>query len=177
MDTDSLNRWLAFAANVGVLFGLMLLTYEVHQNSELMRAQISMDRANSSIQILADLANGGELVPIDVKLREAVEDFPQSLGWSSMLTAEEKRRYEFWMYARLAELNNDWFQCSAGLIPQEVCRTEIVAGMRASLHRYYELGISFTRSQSTFVAEMQNLARLEELPEINDNGTWELILK
>ena len=99
MDTEKLNRWLALAANIGMLIGLILLVYEVRQNSDLMRAQISMERTNTNMQILTDIANGGELLPIDVKLQEQVEGFPRALGWSRILTAEEKRRYEFWMFA------------------------------------------------------------------------------
>ena len=72
MDTEKLNRWLALAANIGVLIGLILLVYEVRQNSGLMRAQISMERTNTNMQILTDIANGGELLPIDVKLQEQV---------------------------------------------------------------------------------------------------------
>lgn len=173
MNTDKLNRWLALGANFGVLIGLILLVYEVRQNSALMRAQISMERTNTNMQILADFANGGDLIPIDVKLAEQVDGFPGSLGWSSILTAEEKRRYEFWMYVRLTELNNDWFQCEEGLVPFEICRNDIRANMRRSLHRFYELGISFTRSDSSFIATMQELALEVGLPEINDDGTWQ----
>jgi len=76
MNTEKLNRWLALGANVGVLIGLILLVYEVRQNSALMQAQISMERTNTNMQILADFANGGDLIPIDVKLREQVDGFP-----------------------------------------------------------------------------------------------------
>jgi hypothetical protein len=164
---------LALGANVGVLIGLILLVYEVRQNSELMRAQISMERANSNMQILADFSNGGELIPIDVKLREQVEGFPTILGWSKVLTAEERRRYEFWMFVRLTELNNDWFQCSSGIVQSEICDKEVRSNMRRSIYRFYELGIDFTRSDSSFIAVMQEFARLEGLPGVNDDGTWQ----
>jgi hypothetical protein len=173
MNNDRLNRWLSVGANFGVLIGLILLVYEVRQNSDLMRAQISMERTNTNMQILADFANGGDLIPIDVKLQEQIEGFPGTLGWSEILTAEEIRRYEFWMFVRLTELNNDWFQCAEGLVPPETCRKEVRANMRRSLHRFYELGISFTRSESSFIVAMQELARLEGLPEVNDDGTWQ----
>jgi len=173
MDTEKLNRWLALAANIGMLIGLVLLVYEVRQNSDLMRAQISMERTNTTMQLLTDVANGGELLPIDVKLQEQVEGFPRALGWSSILTAEEKRRYVFWMYVRVTELNNDWFQCTVGFVPAETCQKEIRSNMRRSLHRFYELEISFTRSDSDFIVVMQELAHLEGLPKINDDGSWE----
>ena len=173
MNNKRLNRWLSLGANFGVLVGLILLVYEVRQNSDLMRAQISMERATTNIQLLASFANGGDLIPIDVKLYEEIEGFPGALGWSEILTAEEKRRYQFWMYARLTELNNDWFQCAEGLVPPEICRKEIRANMQRSLHRFYELGISFTRSESSFIVAMQELARREGLPEVIDDGTWQ----
>jgi len=41
MDMDRLNRWIALAANVGILIGLILVVYEIRQNSALVRAQIA----------------------------------------------------------------------------------------------------------------------------------------
>ena len=173
MNTEQVNRWLALAANFGVLVGLILLVYEMRQNSELMRAQISMERANTNMVIMADIANGGELLQIDSKLQEEVRGFPNALDWSNSLTPEEKRRYQFWMFVRLVELNNDWFQCTAELMPREICQKDVRDNMQRSLHRFYELGIPFTRSQSDFVALMQEFARQQGLPEINDDGTWQ----
>lgn len=172
MTTEKLNHWLALGANIGVLIGLLLLVYEVRQNSALMRAQISMERTNTNMQILADFANGGDLIPIDVKLAETVEGFPTVLGWSETLTSEEKRRYEFWMFVRITELNNDWFQCSAGLVAPDVCQREVRGNMQRSIHRFHELGINFTRSEDSFIAVMQELARIEGLPAVNDDGSW-----
>ena len=173
MNTKKLNQWMALGANIGVLIGLILLVYEVRQNSDLMRAQISMERANTNMQILADFSNGGELIPIVVKLREQIEGFPTTLGWSKILTAEETRRYEFWMFVRLTELNNDWFQCRSGLVQSEICENEIQSNMRRSIHRFYELGIDFSRSDNSFITVMQEFAHLEGLPDVNDDGTWQ----
>lgn len=41
MDMDRLNRWITLGANVGILIGLILVVYEIRQNSALVRAQIS----------------------------------------------------------------------------------------------------------------------------------------
>ncbi len=167
------SNFASFAANIGVLLGLGLLAYEMRHNSDLVRAQISMERAVANMQIMADIANGGALVPIDAKLRDQVTGFPQALGWSSKLTTEERRRYQFWMYVRLVELNNDWFQCAAGLMSDQTCQKEVRESMRFSLHRFYETGIAFTRSDAEFVSVMQELAQLENLPAINDDGSWQ----
>jgi len=40
MDMDRLNRWITLGANVGILIGLILVGYEIRQNSALVRAQI-----------------------------------------------------------------------------------------------------------------------------------------
>ena len=45
MAKDRMNRLLALGSNIGVLIGLMLLLYEVRQNANLMRAQISTTRS------------------------------------------------------------------------------------------------------------------------------------
>ena len=148
------------------------MAYEVHQNANLTRAQMTMDRSIATAQILADMANGGELIQIDVKIR-AQDGFPRVLGWSRILTAEEKRRYEFWMLLRLVELNNEWFQCAEKLMPEQVCQRDVRANMRTSLSRFYELGISFTRSEPSFIAAMQEYAFELELPQIGDDGAWQ----
>ena len=46
MDTDKMNRWLTLGANVGVLIGLILLLFEIRQNSDLMRSQIATPRVS-----------------------------------------------------------------------------------------------------------------------------------
>ncbi len=40
VDSDRLNRWLTLGANLGILIGLILVGYEIKQNSNLVRAQI-----------------------------------------------------------------------------------------------------------------------------------------
>ena len=39
MDSDRLSRWLAIAANFGVIVGLFLLIIEIQQNTEMMRGK------------------------------------------------------------------------------------------------------------------------------------------
>ena len=51
MDADNLNKWLTLVANIGVVIGLVLLIYEIRQNSELVRAQIHQARSDSKVWI------------------------------------------------------------------------------------------------------------------------------
>ncbi len=69
MDKNKLNGWLSLAGNLAILIGLMLVVFEIRQNSDLMRAQISMERSTASRQFLVEVANGGDFLPVVVKLR------------------------------------------------------------------------------------------------------------
>ncbi len=171
MDADRVNRWLTLVANFGVLIGLFLLVFEIRQNSELMRSQIAMERTNSTREIFSDWANGGELAPIEVKLFE-VADFPLAVGWSSLLSPEELLRYGYRMRGRSEVLKNDWYQCSLGLVEEEICRREVRVRMSNNLHRFYELKIPLARSQQSYIDEMQILAEELDLPTLGDDGRW-----
>jgi len=172
MDANKLSGWLSLAGNLAVLAGLILLVVEIRQNSDLMRAQISMERSTASREIAVDVANGGEFLPVDVKLRTQVEGFPTVTGWSDILTPEERRRYQFWIIARSDELQNDWYLCTIGLVPADICQREVRYRMRRNLHRFYEMEINFNRAAPDYLEEMQILAREENLPEIGEDGFW-----
>ncbi len=173
MDTDKVNRWLTLTANLGILIGLVLLIVEIRQNTQLMRAQINMDRTASSIETLVNVANDGAIATIQAKLFAEIDEFPMALGWSNKLTPEEYQRYRYWVLARLSEFNNDWFQCTEGLVQAETCQRELRTRMLRYLHRFHEFGIGFSRQPQSFIKEMQELARQEGLPEINDDGRWD----
>ena len=172
MDTDKFNRWLTLTANLGILIGLVLIIVEIRQNSQLMRAQINMDRTASSIETLINVANSGAVATMQGKLYAEVEGFPMVLGWVGKLTQEEQQRYHFWLRARLHQFDNDWFQCTEGLVQTETCERQLRTRMLRSVHRFYEFGMDFSRQPQDFIRGMQEIARQAGLPEINDDGTW-----
>jgi hypothetical protein len=43
MNSDRLNKWLTLVANVGILIGLVLVVFEIRQNSDLLRLQFIND--------------------------------------------------------------------------------------------------------------------------------------
>ena len=49
MDSIHVNKWLVLAANFGVLLGVVLVLYEIRQNSELMQIQIRQARADAAV--------------------------------------------------------------------------------------------------------------------------------
>ena len=51
MDTDRINRGLTLAANVGVLGGLILVAFQINQNTEITKAQIANDYYLADMQL------------------------------------------------------------------------------------------------------------------------------
>jgi hypothetical protein len=51
MDTDKVNRGLTLGANVGVLAGLILVAFQIHQNTEITKAQITNDYYLADMQL------------------------------------------------------------------------------------------------------------------------------
>ncbi len=47
MNSDNVNKWLTLSANIGVVFGLILLLVELDQNSDLLRSQIHQSRSDA----------------------------------------------------------------------------------------------------------------------------------
>ena len=51
MDTDKVNRGLTLAANVGVIGGLILVAFQINQNTQITRAQITNDYYLADMQL------------------------------------------------------------------------------------------------------------------------------
>ena len=170
------NSWRETAELVGMLAiiaGLILVAYELRQNSDLMRAQISMERASASIDYLTSVANDGEIARIQAKLRQEFDDYPLALGMADVLTPEEFERFRFWIIARSNELSNDWYQCSKGYVEEDSCQRQVLGRVRRNMFRFYEFGIDYSRWPIDAVQQLQEFAADNELPEIGDDGTWE----
>jgi hypothetical protein len=58
MNSDKVNKWLTLVANVGILIGLVLVGFEIRQNSDLLRLQFINDDllavAESDVSMLGD---------------------------------------------------------------------------------------------------------------------------
>ena len=58
MDPNALNQWLSFAANIGVVVGLILVAIQIKQNTRITRAQITNDYYLADMEL--ELAMMGE---------------------------------------------------------------------------------------------------------------------
>lgn len=157
---------------IAIIAGLLLVAYELRQNSQLMRAQISMDRASMAVESWTAVANGGEIARIQAKLKQEVDGYPFEVGMSDVLTPEEYERYRMWAIVRSNEIMNDWFQCSEGYVDEESCQRHVMTRMHLNMVRAYEFGIDYSRWPVDAVRELQPYTEEYGLPDLNDDGTW-----
>lgn len=79
MSADRMSRWIGTGANLGVLLGLFILIFEVHQNREMMRAQIRHDLSDGIVQLLMAPANNRQLADILFRAEAGQELNPKEL--------------------------------------------------------------------------------------------------
>jgi hypothetical protein len=73
MDGEKWNMWLSLGANVGVLVGIIILGYEISQNTDMMRTQINQSRAELAM-IEAQSIYGSDRIPeLLTKVRKGAE--------------------------------------------------------------------------------------------------------
>jgi hypothetical protein len=70
VDSKTLNDRLILIANVGVLVGLILLLFELKQNSDLMRLQIGQARADAAMLSNEQLFNSDYVPAILAKIQQ-----------------------------------------------------------------------------------------------------------
>ena len=170
MKKDELNDWLVFAANVGVLIGLLLLVLEIRQNSELMRAEVHMMRAEGKANRQMDMANNGVFQTIHAKLADA--GFPGNRDALDSLTTEERFRLQVG-YVAIIEVTVNWFiQCQHGLLLDETCDRPQRRQVLWVVPRARAIGIGLGFTPSSFIAEVQRIFREEGLTPPNDDGSW-----
>jgi hypothetical protein len=50
MDKQAVGRWLQIASNIGILGGLILVGFQLHQNSEILKTQVMTDESRRSVE-------------------------------------------------------------------------------------------------------------------------------
>lgn len=138
MKNKKLNRWLTLGANVGVLIGLIVLIYEVRQNTEMMEAQINQQRTDTALSEQQSNYNSDYMPTIRVKIQNG-ED----------LSDEERFRYSNWLRAFNRNLDNQLWQYNRGFLGENIPRSMRIA-VRAVIGES-EIGIQWwDRSKQAF---------------------------
>ena len=104
MDESRVGRWLAVGANVGVLFGLLLVVLQLQQNREFTRAQIRHEIAMGIVDQLQEQSGNSQLVGV---IRRG------SVG--EELTADELLQFQMRSNALLRYWENVHYQYRHGL--------------------------------------------------------------
>ena len=112
MDSNQVNKWLTLIANIGVLFGLALVAFELRQNSELMQIQIAQARADAAMMSNEQLFNSPYLPSIVLKTQRGDE-----------LSGEERIRYINWFRAINRNQDNVLSQYVAGMLGDNTPRS------------------------------------------------------
>jgi len=112
MDSNQVKNWLTLVANIGVLFGLALVAFELRQNSDLMRVQISQARADAAMLSNEQLFNSPYLPSIILKIRQGSE-----------ISGEERIRYIYWFRAINRNQDNVLSQYFAGMLGEHTPRS------------------------------------------------------
>jgi hypothetical protein len=71
MNKYSLREIAELFGIFSIVAGLMLVAYELRQNSQLMRAQVFNERSSQGIEVFLAVAENRELSEIDAKLTAA----------------------------------------------------------------------------------------------------------
>ena len=80
MDSDRLNRWLALAANIGVLVGIVFLAVEIRQNTIAVQTAALQQHFEQHTGLVMARVNNAELRAVFLKATDGTE----------MLSAEEE---------------------------------------------------------------------------------------
>ncbi len=114
MNADQINKWMTLVANIGVIFGLILVAYEVQQNSELMRIQINQARADSAMVSNEHSFNSDFIPPILAKVQRDDD-----------LTMEESIRFTDYFRSMNRNQDNVLSQYDAGMLGENTPRSII----------------------------------------------------
>ena len=160
MKADAVNRWLTLGANLGVLFGIILLIAELNQNSVLMRAQIFNDRADQGIDLFMSVSESPELS--DIVGVEYGFGTPELAAAFSILTRTEKIQYRWFVRADRYRIENLLYQQALGILEYDV--GPVVSGRRIII-KYevmFEDGL-FGESAPTLGRLRRLISEVEEL--------------
>ena len=112
MIADNLNRWLTLVANFGVVVGLVVLIYEVNQNTAMMEAQINQQRTDTALSEQQSQYNSDHLPAIVLKARRGAP-----------LSEEEHYRFSHWIRAFNRNMDNQLWQYNRGFLGENIPRS------------------------------------------------------
>ncbi len=168
MDSGKVNQMLTLGANFGVLIGIILILIELNQNADLMRAQMTQERANHLVDKY-DANIHSEFWPAIAAKRAEANSREE---WIAALTPEEYQRVLYTYYRDINDVANQFYQYQEGYLPQEIwdaaSRDQIVRLIALAA----DLGRKRMGANPAFREELRRIADEEGLPYPDDDGVW-----
>jgi hypothetical protein len=123
MTRDKWKDVAEFAGISAIVASLIMVTFELKQNTDMTRAQIIQSRAETAVNLADSFYNSDFMPNIFVKA-----------GNGEDLTEEEISRYEFWIRASLRNQDNNLQQYNQGLLPDHMPRAVSAAARNIVAH-------------------------------------------
>ena len=135
MEKYSLRDIAEFVGIFSIVAGLILVAYELRQNSQLMRDQVCNDRSEQGIEVCLAISESHEHSEIDSQL--ITSGFPDVATAYSQLSSLQKRQYAWFMRANRFRLENVLYQQVIGVMEYDEGH---IAGANRLLNAYESMG-------------------------------------
>jgi len=170
MNLSNINTWLTFGSNLAVLVGIVLILLELNQNADLMRAQMSQERANLVVQQYEARIHSDYWPQIAAKRAE----YGTGREFVSSLDPIEYQRLRNSYLAEINNVRNQYFLYSEGYLSEDVWRAQSVGQASRMIALAYAFGVPEPfEGNPGFREELQRIAEEYELPFPDENGYWD----
>ena len=140
------------------------------QNSDLVRAEIQMIRAEGKADRPMDLANSGVIQGIYAKLEDA--GHPRNPDAIDTLSTEERFRMMV-MYVAIMEATAAWhIQCQNELLAEETCDSVQKNQILWLMPKARSFGVGLGGMPPSFIDEVQRLMTDAGMEPPDDDGSW-----
>ena len=148
--------WLTLIANLGVIAGLMILTYELHQANKLSETQAYLERLDQMQQVAADFSQSDYLPGVYTKI--GGDQFTSdAIGSIESLTDIERSRVFSWERGIMLRMSAHYYQYLQGYLDQQT-GDKILTDARENLPRWNALGIEIEGQEFRKAVEKRQLA-------------------
>lgn len=135
MDLQKLNSWLTFAANIGVIAGIVFLAIEIRQNSDAIRAQTRAQLAEEVTELFSVNMNDQEYAAVLMRGNNVEE-----------LSPVEKYQYFRHRSAWIHYWNNVAYQYQMGMY-DEAEFTHQISTIRADMETFPGLKVHWCENK------------------------------
>jgi hypothetical protein len=148
MREDKMNSWLSLAANIGVVIGLILVTIEIGQNTEMMRAQINQSRTDTALSEQQAVYTTDHVPAMLAKIARGEQ-----------LSDEDLIRYERFFRAFNRNQDNNLWQFNEGYLGENTPHSirgavrEVIAGHKLGIATWELQKYSYTAEYVAFVED------------------------